>query len=119
MTASRRTNSAMTMYQILYPQSSQEEVVALLDELGVSGYTQTDKVIGRGPRGHHFDSQIWPGADGVVPDDKRDLLATALSNFNHALEHNSRGLYGLHVFTWSCDPDRPVLGSRRLRHLPH
>jgi hypothetical protein len=96
----------LTMFLILYPQSSQEEVVALLDELGVSGYTQTDKVIGRGPRGHHFDSQIWPGADGmiycVVPADKRDLLATALGNFSHALEHNSQGLYGLHVFTWSC-----------------
>src|SRR6516225_585354 len=97
----------LTMFLILYPQSSQEEVVALLDELGVSGYTQTDKVIGRGPRGHHFDSQIWPGADGmiycVVGDDKRELLAAALSNFSHALEHNSKGLYGLHVFTWNCD----------------
>jgi hypothetical protein len=97
----------LTMFLILYPQSSQEEVVALLDELSVSGYTQTDKVIGRGPRGHHFDSQIWPGADGmiycVVPDAKRGPLATALSNFSHALEHKSQGLYGLHVFTWTCD----------------
>jgi hypothetical protein len=107
MTPEKGEPRPMTMFQILYPQSSQDEVVALLDGLGVSGYTQTDKVIGRGPRGHHFDSQIWPGADGmiycVVGDEKSTVLASALANFSHALEHNSRGLYGLHVFTWACD----------------
>jgi hypothetical protein len=96
-----------TMFLILYPQSAEEDVVSILDEIGVSGYTETDKVIGRGPRGHHFDTQIWPGADGmiycVVDSDKRDALANTLGSFNQALERKSKGLYGLHIFTWTCD----------------
>jgi hypothetical protein len=96
-----------TLYLILYPQSAQEEIVGILDDIGVSGYTETEKVVGRGPRGYHFDNQVWPGADGmiycVVGMEKRYQLNTALVNFSWTLERNSKGLHGLHVFTWTCD----------------
>jgi hypothetical protein len=95
------------MYLILYPQSAQEDVVEVLDEIGVSGYTETEKVIGRGPRGHHFDTNVWPGADGmiycVVDADKREVVGAALTELSRTLEHNSKGMYGLHIFSWQVE----------------
>ena len=97
---------SQTMYLVLYPQNLEDEVVAMLDALGVPGYTETQKVIGRGPRGHHFDTQVWPGADGmiftVVNSDQAEAVASALANLSRELEQRSQGLFGLHVFSWSC-----------------
>jgi hypothetical protein len=96
-----------TMYLILYPESQKEEVVELLDSVGVPGFTETEKVLGRGRRGRHFDNSIWPGADGmiyaVVGPTHSKALAAALATYSHSLELRSRGLTGLHVFTWPCD----------------
>jgi hypothetical protein len=95
------------MFLILYPDTCEEEVVQILDSVGVPGFTETHKVTGRGRRGRHFDNSIWPGADGmiyaVVGPTHRRALASALANYNRSLERRSRGLAGLHVFTWLCD----------------
>ena len=97
---------SQTMCLVLYPQNLEDEVVTILDALGVPGYTETQKVIGRGPRGHHFDTQVWPGADGmiftVVGADQAEAVASALANLSQELEQRSQGLFGLHVFTWTC-----------------
>jgi hypothetical protein len=96
-----------TMYLVLYPESQKEEVVELLDSVGVPGFTETQKVVGRGRRGRHFDNPIWPGADGmiytVVGPTHSQALATALANYSRTLEGRSKGLTGLHVFTWPCE----------------
>ena len=95
------------MFLILYPESSKEEIVELLDSVGVPGFTETEKVIGRGQRGRHFDNPIWPGADGmiyaVVGPTHEQLLADALTNYNQSLETRSRQRSGVHVFTWPCN----------------
>jgi hypothetical protein len=95
------------MFVILYPDTREEEVVQLLDAVGVPGYTEARKVTGRGQRGRHFDNSIWPGAEGMiyvaVGASQRLALASALSNYNRSLERRTRGLSGLHVFTWACD----------------
>jgi hypothetical protein len=95
------------MYLILYPDYCEEEVVKLLDSVGVPGFTETRKVTGRGQRGRHFDNSIWPGADGmiyvVVGPAHRRALVSALTNYNRSLELHSKGLSGLHLFTWQCD----------------
>jgi hypothetical protein len=95
------------MYLILYPESDKEDVVRLLDSVGVPGFTETQKVVGRGPRGRHFDNAIWPGADGmiyaVVDPTHAHALASALSEHSRSLEARSKGLSGMHVFTWPCD----------------
>jgi hypothetical protein len=95
------------MFVIVYPDTCEEEVVQILDSVGVPGYTETRKVTGRGQRGRHFDNSIWPGADGmiyvVVGPTQRSELASALTSYNRSLEERSRGLSGLHVFTWPCD----------------
>jgi hypothetical protein len=94
------------MYVILYPDSNEEEVVQILDSVGVPGYTETRKVVGRGRRGRHFDNSIWPGADGMIfvvvgPTHAR-ALESALTTYSRSLELRSRGLSGLHVFSWPC-----------------
>jgi len=99
--------SSKTLFLIVYPDSSKEEVIQILDSVGVPGFTETEKVVGRGQRGRHFDNPIWPGADGMIyavvgPPQVRPL-ATALTEYNRSLEMRSRQLYGLHVFTWACD----------------
>jgi hypothetical protein len=98
--------TTQTMYVIVYPDSCKEEVVEILDAVGVPGYTETQKVVGRGQRGRHFDNAIWPGADGmiyvVVDPTQGRALATALTDYSRSLEMRTRGLSGLHVFMWQC-----------------
>lgn len=101
------SRAAQTMYVIVYPDSCKEEVIELLDSVGVPGFTETEKVVGRGQRGRHFDNAIWPGADGmmyvVVGPKHGQALGSALVEYNRSLELRSRGLSGLHVFTWQCN----------------
>lgn len=91
---------------ILFPQGIEETVISILDEVGVPGFTQSDKVIGRGPRGRHFDNPIWPGADAsiytVTSPEQAAALSAAMVAFGRGLELQSHGLYGVHVFTWVC-----------------
>jgi hypothetical protein len=98
---------SQTMYLILYPESDREEVIRLLDSVGVPGFTETQKVVGRGRRGRHLDNAIWPGADGMIyavvgPTHDR-ALGSALAAYSRSLEARSQGLSGMHVFTWPCD----------------
>jgi Nitrogen regulatory protein P-II len=95
------------MFLILYPDYLKEEVIEALDAAGVPGFTETDKVVGRGPRGQHFGTQIWPGTDGmiytVVGEEQVQGVASRLAALSNSVEQRSKGLYGLHVFTWKCD----------------
>src|SRR3712207_2632007 len=56
----------LEMYLILYPKELEERIIETLEAAGVPGYTEFPKLIGRGRRIKHFDSQIWPGATGAV-----------------------------------------------------
>jgi hypothetical protein len=95
-----------TFYLVLFPREMQGEVVETLEELGLPGYTELAKVTGRGPRGRHFDTPVWPGAEGSIftvgPQDGVRLRA-AMARLSNDLEVRSRGLYGLHLFAWSCE----------------
>ena len=94
------------MCMILYSEFAGDDVHAALDAVGVAGYTELTKVTGRGPRGQHFDTHIWPGYDGMIycvagVEQSETLLAT-LGGLNATLERSSQGSSGLHVFTWAC-----------------
>jgi hypothetical protein len=97
---------ARAFFLIVFPQALEDEVVELLDRVGVPGYTEARKVTGRGPKGRHFDSAVWPGADNtiftVVGNEQAVALSTALINFNALLEQRSHGFYGVRVFSWGC-----------------
>jgi hypothetical protein len=96
-----------TFYLILFPHELDDEVVDVLEQLGLPGYTEFTKVTGRGPRGKHFDTAVWPGAEGsiftVVGHEDGARLRVALAELSSQLESGSRGLYGLHLFSWACE----------------
>jgi hypothetical protein len=95
------------MYMILFAELAEEAVLAILDDVGVPGFTELSKVIGRGPRGHHFDTHVWPGSSRmvycVVNPEQSETLWRALSAYSASLEQTSNGQQGLHVFTWDCE----------------
>ncbi len=100
------SNANLVMCMILYSEFAVDAVHTTLDNAGVAGFTELAKVTGRGPRGQHFDTHVWPGYDGmiycVVGAEQSETLVEALAGLNASLEQNSRGSRGLHVFTWDC-----------------
>jgi hypothetical protein len=101
-----QTGSDQVMCMILYSEFAVDSVHAVLDSVGVTGFTQLEKVTGRGPRGQHFDTYVWPGYDGMIycvaGVEQSETLVQALVTLNATLEQNSSGTRGLHVFTWGC-----------------
>ena len=65
----------MKMLLLVYNISLSGEVIAILDQLKVSCFTQWPRVIGRGvSTGPKFDNDVWPGANAaimVVTDEKK------------------------------------------------
>jgi hypothetical protein len=102
----RPTAEPRDLYLILFPSTLQERVITILEAVGVPGYSEAADLIGRGPRGRHFNNPIWPGATGeiftAVGSDQGRVLMESLRELDRELERDSRGLYGLHVLTWPC-----------------
>jgi hypothetical protein len=100
------TDPEKVMCMILYSEFAVDAVHAALDSVGVAGFTELGKVTGRGPRGQHFDTYVWPGYDGMIycvaGSQQSEALVQALGQLNASMEQDSRGLRGLHVFTWEC-----------------
>ena len=97
---------ARELYIILYPKELEDEIIETLESLGVPGYTELPKMIGRGRRVRHFDNPIWPGATGgvlsVLTADQARQLVPAFEAVAAKLETRSHGLYGIHVFALPC-----------------
>ena len=97
---------AMQLYLILYPKEREETILQTLEAIGVPGYTEFPKCIGRGRRIRHFDNQIWPGATGAIftvigPEQAPDLVRP-FRQLNRQLEERSHGVAGLHIFALPC-----------------
>ncbi len=96
----------MELYLILYPKEREETILETLEAIGVPGYTEFPKCIGRGRRIKHFDNQIWPGATGaiftVIPREQAPALVRPFRALNRQLEERSRGVAGLHIFALPC-----------------
>ena len=96
------------MYLILYPKELEDEVIQTLEGVGVPGYTEMPKMIGRGRHIKHFDNAVWPGATGCVftvitPAEARGALLPAFEALAASLETRSHGLYGIHIFGLPCE----------------
>jgi hypothetical protein len=102
----RTAETQQVMCMILYSEFAAEAVHATLESVGVAGFTELSKVTGRGPRGQHFDTHVWPGYEGmiycVLDTEQSETLIRALTTLNSSIEQNSGGSRGLHVFTWLC-----------------
>jgi hypothetical protein len=99
-------NVSLELYLLLYPQELEPEVLQLLDGVGVPGYTEFPKLVGRGHHARHFDNQIWPGATGatftVIDTALESGLDPALREFDRMIRERSGGLHRLHVFCLPC-----------------
>ena len=105
-TAAGRATTAM--YMILYPKEMEEEVIEAIESVGVPGYTELPKMIGRGRRVRHFDNPVWPGATGALftvlgCEEANDKLIPRFRELAATLETRSHGLYGLHMFALPCE----------------
>jgi hypothetical protein len=103
---SEQAGSDQVMCMILYSEFAVDSVHSVLNNVGVTGFTELSKVTGRGPRGQHFDTTVWPGYDGMIycvaSWEQSETLLQGLATLNATLEQNSSGTRGLHVFTWGC-----------------
>ena len=97
---------AMELYLILYPKEREETIIQTLEAIGVPGYTEFPRLIGRGRRIRHFDNPIWPGATGavftVITSEQAPALVGPFRLLNRELEGRSRGGAGLHMFALPC-----------------
>jgi hypothetical protein len=97
---------ALELYLILYPKEREETIIQTLEAIGVPGYTEFPKLIGRGRRVRHFDNPIWPGATGavftVIGAEQAPALVGPFRRLNRELEVRSRGGGGLHMFALPC-----------------
>jgi hypothetical protein len=102
-----REQGTLELYLILYPKELEDEVIQTLESVGVPGYTEMPKMIGRGRHVRHFDNAVWPGATGCVftvlsPRQARETLLPTFEALAANLETRSRGLYGIHIFALPC-----------------
>ena len=93
----------MKFVLICYSEAIDDEVMEVLDEAQVSGYTKWTKVLGKGrTSGPHLYSHIWPNANSViatvVPD---DIAATMLKDIRQMRE--KLGSEGVKAFMWGID----------------
>jgi hypothetical protein len=96
------------MYLILYPKELEDEILQTLESVGVPGYTEMPKMVGRGQRVRHFDNPIWPGATGAIfsvlnPVEASARLVPTFRALAETLDARSHGLYGLHMFAIPCE----------------
>ncbi len=94
------------LYLILYPKELENDVIELLESVGVPGYTELPKLVGRGRRIRHFDNPVWPGATGavftVVSQEQSEALTRPFEALAERMEARSKGINGLHMFALPC-----------------
>ena len=89
---------------IAYNQILSDELLELLDELEIRGFTRWTGVQGRGSEAGdpHMGSHTWPALNGallcVLPDDRVPPLLEALRTLDDAAER-----HGLRAFVWSVE----------------
>lgn len=85
----------MKMLLVVYDVDFDEDVMKMLDNLPLAGYTKWDRVLGKGKRSEpKHDDAVWPGynsAVAIVADDEieNDVFAALKSLFDRL---GSRGL---------------------------
>jgi nitrogen regulatory protein PII len=79
----------MKMLMTICPEERRDEVTALVENHGVSSFTELPQVIGEGVTGKRLGTHVWPGKSmlmfTVVTEAKADELVAALRKFQKAL----------------------------------
>lgn len=93
----------MKFVLICYNEAIDDEVMEVLDNTKVSGYTKWTKVLGKGKSsGPHLYSHIWPNANNVVAAVVSEDVAGAI--FNNVQQMREKlGAEGIKAFMWEID----------------
>lgn len=81
----------MKLLFITYDVDFDDEVMEMLDSLGVTGFTKWDRVLGKGKNsGPKLDDPVWPGFNcavaAVVGDDDQERILAELKKFSLRLD---------------------------------
>lgn len=81
----------MKMLFITYDAELDEDVMEMLESLGVNGFTKWDRVLGKGKNSEpKLDTSVWPGYNCalavVVGDDDEARIIEELRKFSERLE---------------------------------
>ena len=80
------------------------EVTALLDGVGVTGYSLLPTVLGRGETGAHLGSRAFPGENAMVLALVPPAQATSLTGGLREIKHNFLSGQGLMAFALDAVP---------------
>jgi hypothetical protein len=97
----------MQMVMIVFRNSLEKDVLAVLRELDVAAYTDLPKVFGVGEAGMAFHSFTWPGFNSMIlaalDDVHASQLVRALENFRDSARARQEGAtIPLRVFVLPC-----------------
>jgi nitrogen regulatory protein PII len=93
----------MKFVMICYNEAIDNEVIELLDNAGVAGYTKWTKVLGKGETsGPHLYSHIWPKANNVLFTAMPEETAVRLLEDIRKMKKEV-GAEGLKAFMWQIN----------------
>jgi hypothetical protein len=98
----------MQMLLIVFRDSLEDDLRRLLDQLGVKGFTEAPRLIGRGESGTALNSFDWPGTNAMIFTALEDTQARAvlegLKRFHAELgQHRHGAKVPIRVFTLPCE----------------
>ncbi|MBE3582399.1 MAG: transcriptional regulator [Thermoanaerobacteraceae bacterium] len=81
----------MKLCLIIYNGDYDEDVMEMLNSLGVTGFTKWDRVLGKGKNSEpRLDDPVWPGFNcaiaAVISDDEQERIVQELKKFSFRLD---------------------------------
>ncbi|MFA5553343.1 MAG: PG0541 family transporter-associated protein [Phycisphaerae bacterium] len=93
----------MKIVMICYNEAFDEEIIEILEQTKVSGYTKWTKVLGKGSTSEpHMLSHVWPKANNVILTAVDEKTAEAIFE-KVKLSKWKMGTEGLKAFMWQID----------------
>lgn len=93
----------MKMVMICYNEAFDEEIIEILEQTKVLGYTKWTKVLGKGQTSEpHLLSHVWPKANNVIMTAVEEQIADSVLEKVKLLKWKI-GTEGLKAFMWQID----------------
>jgi len=93
----------MKFVMICYNEAIDDEVIELLEQAGVTGYTKWTMVSGKGQTsGPHLLSHIWPKANNVIAVAVEEQVANSILDKVRQIREKL-GSEGLKAFMWEIE----------------
>lgn len=94
----------MKLLFITYDADLDDDVMEMLDSLGVNGFTKWDKVLGKGKNSEpKLDTSVWPGFNCavavVISDNDQERILEELRKFSLRLDGKGFRVFALPVLT--------------------